>query len=72
MDVDEDPDATNFQPSNVQDYGIQIDFDDLDEDLREVSAFLTDILDGKVPTADYQCRVITASLTTSYRRRSRH
>ncbi|MCJ1429572.1 Structural maintenance of chromosomes protein 1 [Sticta canariensis] len=35
MDVDEDPDATNFQPSNVQDYGIQIDFDDLDEDLRE-------------------------------------
>lgn len=36
MDVDEDPDATSFQPSNIQDYGIEIDFDDLDEDLREV------------------------------------
>ena len=36
MDVDEDPDATSFQPSDIQDYGIDIDFDDLDEDLREV------------------------------------
>lgn len=37
MDVDEDPDATAFRPENVQDYGIEVDFDDLDEDLREVS-----------------------------------
>lgn len=37
MDVDEDPDATGFQPSTIQNYGIEIDFDDLDEDLREVS-----------------------------------
>lgn len=36
MDVDEDPDATNFQPSHVQDYGIIVDYDDLDEHLREV------------------------------------
>ena len=36
MDVDEDPDATAFQTSNIQDYGIEVDFDDLDEDLREV------------------------------------
>ena len=41
MDVDDDPDASSFQPSNIQDYGIEIDFDDLDEDLREVSALLT-------------------------------
>ncbi|KAL9128097.1 MAG: hypothetical protein Q9217_003150 [Psora testacea] len=35
MDVDEDQEATTLQPSEVQDYGILIDFDDLDEDLRE-------------------------------------
>ena len=37
MDVDEDPDSSSFQPTVVQDYGIEIDFDDLDEDLKEVS-----------------------------------
>ena len=36
MDVDEDQEATTLRPSAVQDYGIEIDFDDLDEDLREV------------------------------------
>ena len=36
MDIDEDQEATILQPSEVQDYGIEIDFDDLDEDLREV------------------------------------
>jgi len=36
MDMDEDQEATTLQPSDVQDYGIQIDFDDLDEDFREV------------------------------------
>lgn len=41
MDVDEDPDATTFQSANIQDYGIIVDFDDLDENLREVrTAFL--------------------------------
>ncbi|KAL8823480.1 MAG: hypothetical protein Q9191_005813 [Dirinaria sp. TL-2023a] len=35
MDVDEDPDATAFQTSDIQDYGIDIDFDELDEDIRE-------------------------------------
>jgi len=37
MDVDEDQDASTLRPSKVQDYGFEIDFDDLDEDLREVS-----------------------------------
>ena len=36
MNVDEDPDATAFQTSDIQDYGIEIDFDELDEDIREV------------------------------------
>ena len=36
MDVDEEQEATTLQPSDVQDYGIEVDFDDLDEDLREV------------------------------------
>ena len=34
MDVDDDPEASTLL--EVQDYGIIIDFDDLDEDLREV------------------------------------
>ena len=37
MDVDDDPEATTLP--EVQDYGIEIDFDDLDEDLREVWLF---------------------------------
>lgn len=37
MDVDDDPDQSSFQPTAVQDYGIDIDFEDLDEDLQEVS-----------------------------------
>ncbi len=37
MDEDEDQEATTLHPSDVQDYGIELDFDDLDEDLREVS-----------------------------------
>lgn len=37
MDVDEDPDTTAFQTSDIADYGIEVDFDELDEDLREVN-----------------------------------
>ncbi|OCL02924.1 cohesin complex subunit [Glonium stellatum] len=33
MDVDEDPDAT-LQVAEVQDYGIEVDFDELDEELK--------------------------------------
>ena len=36
MDIDGDPDSSSLQPMSVQDYGIQVDFDDLDEDLKEV------------------------------------
>ncbi|MCJ1420709.1 Structural maintenance of chromosomes protein 1 [Xylographa parallela] len=35
MDVDEDPDQSSLQPPIVQDYGIEVDFDDLDDDLKE-------------------------------------
>lgn len=34
MDTDDDPEASTLP--EVQDYGIEVDFDDLDEDLREV------------------------------------
>lgn len=37
MDVDGDPDSTNAQPAAVQSYGIDVDFDELAEDLMEVS-----------------------------------
>ena len=40
MDVDEDQEVTTLQPSEVHDYGIEIDFDDLDEDLREVGVYV--------------------------------
>ncbi|KAI9829230.1 MAG: hypothetical protein M1819_006410 [Sarea resinae] len=35
MDIDEDPDSSNIQVPAVQDYGIDIDFDELEDDLRE-------------------------------------
>ncbi|KAI9798097.1 MAG: Structural maintenance of chromosomes protein 1 [Piccolia ochrophora] len=35
MDVDEDPDVSAIQPSTVQDYGVEVDFDDLAADLKE-------------------------------------
>lgn len=37
MDVDDDEDGTQ-QPRQVQDYGIEVDFDSLDDDDREVCA----------------------------------
>ena len=36
MDIDEDPDSSSLQPMAVRDYGIQVDFEDLDEDLKQV------------------------------------
>ncbi|KAL9613513.1 MAG: hypothetical protein Q9167_001955 [Letrouitia subvulpina] len=35
MDMDEDQDVSTFRPSTIQDYGIKIDFEDLDDDLKE-------------------------------------
>lgn len=37
MNVDEDEDATQ-RPKQVQNYGIEVDFDGLDEDVRENGA----------------------------------
>ena len=37
MDLDDDnPDISSLQLTNVQDYGIAVDFDELDDDLKEV------------------------------------
>jgi structural maintenance of chromosome 1 len=36
MDLDEDPDSTQLQQPEVDDYGIIVDFDDLDPELKEV------------------------------------
>ena len=36
MDVDEDQEMSTLQPAEIRDYGIIVDYDDLDEDLREV------------------------------------
>lgn len=34
MDIDEDPDSTQIQTTEVSDHGIEIDFEELDEELR--------------------------------------
>jgi structural maintenance of chromosome 1 len=34
MDVGEDPDSTQIEPAQVDDYGIDVDFEELDDDLR--------------------------------------
>ncbi|KAL8733795.1 MAG: hypothetical protein Q9181_003443 [Wetmoreana brouardii] len=35
MELDEDQDSSSIQPSNIQDFGIDIDFEDLDDDLKD-------------------------------------
>ena len=44
MDVDENADQSSIQPTVVQDYGIEIDFEYLDDDLKEVKCFLLQIV----------------------------
>ncbi|KAL6151415.1 Structural maintenance of chromosomes protein 1 [Exserohilum turcicum] len=34
MDIDEDPDATQIQPAQVDDYGIEVDFEELEDELK--------------------------------------
>lgn len=36
MDVDEDPNSSSVQQRNIPDYGIHINFDELDDELKEV------------------------------------
>lgn len=38
IDEDEDPSASAAQRVEVQDYGIDVDFEDLDDDLKDVCA----------------------------------
>lgn len=45
MDVDEDEDGTQ-RPRETRDYGIEVDFEELDEDDREVT-----YLDNTMPNA---------------------
>lgn len=40
MDLDEDGDLGSFQPTSVADHGIEVDFSDLDDDMKEVSGGL--------------------------------
>lgn len=42
MDIDEDPDSSNIRLPVVQDYGIEVDFDTLDDDLKEVRIAMVD------------------------------
>lgn len=70
MDVDEDPNTSSFQTPNIPDYGIEIDFDDLDEHLRQVRAVCRrGRVKGKVPKAYYLSRATTAGWKTNCKRR---
>ena len=59
MDVDDDPEASTLP--EIQDYGIEIDFDDLDEDLREVWIFRLGLVTSSPCNANYQHRVTMKS-----------
>ena len=59
LDVDDDPEASSIP--EVQDYGIEIDFDGLDEDLREVWIFRLGLYASCLCNANYQHRVMTKS-----------
>jgi structural maintenance of chromosome 1 len=50
MDVDEDPDSTQIQPAEVDDYGIDVDFDELDEELKTE---IVEILETVSTEADF-------------------
>jgi hypothetical protein len=63
MDVDDDEDGTQ-QPRRVQDYGIEVDFESLDDDDREVGD-LTTILD--VPSDFRRTVLLTRSLSSMLR-----
>jgi len=45
MDVDGDIDASQLQTTDINDYGIEIDFDELDDDLKDVRM----VSSGRVP-----------------------
>lgn len=70
MEVDEDQDASVLQPSNIQDYGIEIDFEDLDEDLKDEVIFPfhpTRRLLHDTFSTDANTRVTTERRKTNYR-----
>lgn len=72
MDVDEDADSSAVEPTTIQDHGIIIDFDDLDEDLREVRTrlFWACQVNDDPPSLMSACRATATSWMTSYKRKS--
>lgn len=62
MDIDGDADA-GTQDANVQDYGIDVDFDQLDDDLRERGAEdLEEELQGKITSLDEDLRSMAPNM----------
>jgi structural maintenance of chromosome 1 len=58
MDVDEDPDSTQIQTAEVDDYGIEVDFEELDEELR------TEVLEILENEDDHDERVQDQAMTS--------
>ena len=56
MDVDEDPASDGGQQVAVSDYGVHIDFDGLDDDLKEVGNLRSDTIKGKLMEFVVECR----------------
>ena len=71
MDVDEDQDMSSLQPVTVQDYGIQVDFEDLDEDLKEVCVWPRWFAPGVKARSELLLmrfpRILTTSLMMNYK-----
>ena len=63
IDIDEDPDSTQIQTAEVDDYGIEVDFEELDEDLRTE---LLEILES----VKYIVFVLSRITLTKHRRRT--
>ncbi|MCJ1478471.1 Structural maintenance of chromosomes protein 1 [Lambiella insularis] len=63
MDVDEDPDQSSLQPTVVQDYGIEVDFDELDDDLKEnPDEKLDEELQEKITTLDDEMKQMAPNM----------
>jgi structural maintenance of chromosome 1 len=55
MDVDEDPDSTQIEPAQVDDYGIEVDFEELDEELRTELLQILDSVGPANPSCNRLC-----------------
>ena len=63
MDVDEDPDSSSLQQPVIQDYGIDVDFEELEDDLREAPGDKVDEeLQAKITSLDDELKTMAPNM----------